>query len=630
MDIFDGLNDQQARAVRAVRGPVCILAGAGSGKTTTITRRIAHQVASGTFPASAILAVTFTDKAASEMRSRLAALGVHGVRASTFHAAALAQLHHLAPDPPGAVLPSKAVALRQLAASLPKPYRFRAVADLATEVEWARNRRISPAAYLDALGDHEPPIPAELMAGIYARYEKGKRERGLLDFEDLLEHAIRLYDEDDYARETFRNRYLAFTVDEYQDVNVLQEALLQRWLGERDELCVVGDDYQSIYGFTGASPRHLIELPRRLRGTTVITLTANHRSTPQILACANRLVPRLGGTRKVLEPTRPPGPEPEARCFPDEHAELTHLTQRIAALHDDGMPLESIAILFRINLRSEDYEEALEASGIPFQVGDASFLERPAARRMLRVLERSDRRDVAALVAEAARRDGLVEGELVGAGDAEITRQGDLARLVRLAAAFDDGRRSAQDLARDLRTRFSTGGAGFGVHLLTYHRAKGLEFDAVFLPRLQDGELPFRRARNPQDVAEERRLLYVGITRARRFLFLSWVKGGRWRPSPFLDELGVTAGIRRAPASHDADRALDALKRWRLQTARAAAVPAYVVFHDSTLADIAARAPTRHDELASVPGVGPAKLERYGDEVLSVLRSAAGGGGDPG
>ena len=254
-EVLAGLNPEQCRAVEAVRGPVCILAGAGSGKTTTITRRVAHQVASGAFAPGEILAVTFTDKAATEMRERLARLGATGVPARTFHAAALAQLRYFRGEKVGEILASKAPVLLPIARALPGAYRFRPLADLATEIEWAKNRRLTPATYRAGLDGHEPPLPDDLMERAFRSYEERKAARGLVDFEDLLELAIRLYDEDAAAAAGFRERYRAFTVDEYQDVNLLQQSLLERWLGDRDDLCVVGDDYQSIYSFTGADAR---------------------------------------------------------------------------------------------------------------------------------------------------------------------------------------------------------------------------------------------------------------------------------------------------------------------------------------------------------------------------------------
>src|ERR671915_215287 len=386
--IFAGLNPEQRRAVETVRGPVCILAGAGSGKTTTITRRIANQVASGAFEPAQIMAVTFTDRAAAEMRGRLAALGAEGVRARTFHSAALAQLHHLALEPPGEILPSKAAALRQLANSLPRPYRFRPAADLAAEIEWAKNRRISPGDYENALGAHEPPLPPDLMTRVFHAYERGKSARGLIDFEDVLELCVRMFRTDADARDRFMNRYAAFTVDEYQDVNLLQQELLEEWLGGRDDLCVVGDDFQSIYAFTGGSSRHLLAMPGTRPGTTVIRLERNYRSSPQVLDFANRLVDALGGARKVLRATRPEGPRPLVQAVAAAEEEPRFVTAQIAELRGAGIALEDMAVLYRVNFRSEDYEEALAAAGIAYQVRDGAFLQRPAARRLLPRLRR--------------------------------------------------------------------------------------------------------------------------------------------------------------------------------------------------------------------------------------------------
>src|SRR5437868_4986465 len=341
--IFDGLNPEQRRAVEAVRGPVCILAGAGSGKTTTITRRIANQVATGTFAADEILAVTFTDKAAAEMRGRLVQLGVAGVTARTFHSAALAQLHRLG-EAPSRILPSKALTLRRIGNSLPPPYKFRPAGDLATEVEWAKNRRLTPDTYLDGLGDHEPPIPRDLMRRVFRFYEAEKTERGFVDFEDLLELAVQMLDADPHVLAEVRERFGAFTVDEYQDVNLLQQTLLDRWLGPRDELCAVGDDYQSIYAFTGATPRYLLELPKRFANATAIRLETNYRSTPEVLALANRIVPALGGAEKVLRPSRDSGPAPVLRAFAGEDPERAFVVEHVRVLYAEGVPYEEIAV----------------------------------------------------------------------------------------------------------------------------------------------------------------------------------------------------------------------------------------------------------------------------------------------
>ncbi len=615
--IFEGLNPDQRRAVEAVRGPVVVLAGAGTGKTTTITRRIANQVAVEACGAKQILAVTFTDKAAGEMRSRLAALGVEGVRARTFHAAALQQLHHFGRDP-GQILPSKVLMLRHLANSLPRPFRFRPAADLATEIERAKNARVGPQRYEEWAADHALPIPVDLMARVYKRYEQRKSERSLVDFEDLLEQAIRSFDEDGDVRERFHDACRAITVDEFQDVNLLQATLLDRWLGDRDDLCVVGDDYQSIYSFTGASPEHLLALPDRFPNATVVRLERNYRSTPQILAFANRLVPRLGGVEKQLRATLADGPEPEVETLPSPEDQVRFVVARLRALAAAGVSWEQMAILFRLNARSEDWEEALTEARIPFDARGAAFLQRPAARRLRRVLAGSSTTAIRHEVRLAAEREGLLDPMPEGLGEAEQTRQLDLARLVTIAGELDDGKRTIADFLEELGRRFGEGRAS-GVNLLTYHRAKGLEFEGVFLPRLEEGDLPVKQARSPVALAEERRLLYVGLTRAKRHLVLSW--SARGKPSRFLAELGLGRPV--LPAVEPEDPRYAALKRWRLARAAADELPAYVVFHNSTLEEIVRRGPRTLGELAAVPGVGPAKLERYGDDLLTALAAVS-------
>jgi DNA helicase II / ATP-dependent DNA helicase PcrA len=609
--IFAGLNPEQRRAVEAVRGPVCILAGAGSGKTTTITRRIANQVATGAFEAHQILAVTFTDKAATEMRGRVEGLGVDGVTARTFHSAALAQLRSLGFDP-GKILPSKALMLRQIGNTLPPPYKFRPAGDLATEVEWAKNRRLTPETYLDGLGERVPAIPPDLMLRVFRRYEQQKADRDCVDFEDLLELAIRLFDEDPQALALVRERFRAFTVDEYQDVNLLQQTLLDRWLGDRDELCAVGDDYQSIYAFTGATAEYLLALPARFPKTAVVRLESNYRSSPQILALANTIVPALGGARKLLRATCADGPEPLTQSFDARADETAFVVERVRALVAESVPHEEIAILCRTNARLADFEEPFHEEKIPFQ--GASLLGREAARRLLGRLRKVTSTEVAVVVRAYAEEAGWVERPPDKLGERELVRQADLGRLVRLAEEFDDGVRTARDFVLDLEERLGSGGGERrGVHLLTLHGAKGLEFEAVFIPRVEERELPIRQAKKPEEVAEERRLLYVGMTRAKRHLTLTW----SGKPSRFLGELGIEIATRAAVEPDDPLYA--ALKRWRLERATADDMPAYIVFHNSTLAEIAGRRPRDLSELGAVPGVGPTKLERYGEDVLAVL-----------
>ncbi len=633
-DVLAGLNHAQREAALALTGPVAILAGAGTGKTTTITHRIACQVRGGAFEASRILAVTFTEKAAGELKRRLTALGADGVEARTFHSAALSQLSRLWPTHTGEPLPQvldhKAPLIASLANALPPPHRFLPRRELAGEIEWAKNRMIPPDRYLAELGTHEPPIPPELMLRIYEGYERRKRLMGRLDFEDMLGLALRLFDEHPEAVEVVRSRFHSFTVDEYQDVNPLQAGLLERWLGPRDDLCVVGDDYQTIYAFTGASPEHLLSFTTRFPQATVVRLEDNYRSTPEILDLANRLAPHLGGFRKTLRATRSSGPPPVARAARDEEGEVAAVVAAVRRLHDEeAVPLEGIAVLYRINARSEAFEEAFAAAGIPYQVRDGAFLRRPGPRAVLQRLRRPGQGGSLAEEVEAITAELGYDPEATPDSDEEVTRQSDLARMRSLAAEFERAHPSGDAAAflAELADRFSAEQSGRGVNLLTYHRAKGLEFDAVFLPRLVDGELPFRSGRAKADPQEERRLLYVGITRARRYLFLTWAPDRRTRPSPFLDELGLarsTAPAARAPRGAPVPSVgdgplLQRLKEWRRRRAQADGVPAYVVFHDRTLTEIAERKCRDWADLAAIPGVGPAKLERYADEVLEIV-----------
>ena len=648
-DVLAGLNDEQREAALAVRGPVCILAGAGTGKTTTITRRIAMQVSGGAFTVDEILAVTFTEKAAREMAARLKALGVSGVRAKTFHAEALAQLRKLAGDVPE-IIGSKAQLLHAIAQRLPAPYKFMALRDLATEIEWAKNRRVTPDRYLDLVGDHQPPIPHDLMHRVYANYEKRKIAAARIDFEDLLERMLTFLQEDERAAGMVHARYRAFTVDEYQDVNLLQQSLLDVWTGNRVDVCVVGDDHQSIFGFTGATPRYLLSFPERFPGSRVVRLSTNYRSTPEVIAIANRLAPKLGGSANPLRPARTSGPNPTLRAFATGDEEVAWITSEIRRLHDDGTPWESIAVLHRINGRSEDLEESFARAAIPFQVRDGSFLRRPAARTVLSRLRHELDGDVPGSIERIARAAGFDPDIDEFPTDEEATRQADLTRLVRLAEEF--GGTSIEAFAKDLRSRFAEDTEGRGVVLLTYHRAKGLEFDAVFLPRMEDKELPFALSRTDEEIAEERRLLYVGITRARRHLYLSHAsyregeKRRRPRPSPFLQDLFVdgdgartVARLNRKPLGFDgpqsAPRPKDdaiaqaaddpifvSLRSWRLRVSQDAGVPAYVVFDNKTLAMIALARPSSRSALLAIPGVGPTKLDRYAEDVLEIVRSA--------
>jgi DNA helicase-2/ATP-dependent DNA helicase PcrA len=668
--LLEGLNEAQREAASIATGPLAIIAGAGSGKTRVISHRAAYAIETGAVAADRVLLVTFTEKAATEMVSRMSALGHPGVAARTFHAAALAQLRHFWPSrhggsPAPAILDSKARLLVPLARRLPGGYAFTTVKDLAEAIEWAKVRRIAPEQW-EAEGADRAPIPANLFARLYADYERGKVRAGVIDFEDMLVETVRLLETDAEAAELVRSRKTWFSVDEYQDTNALSERLLELWLGESRDLAVVGDPDQTIYSFTGATPAFLVEFERRHPGARVVALNENYRSSPEILALANRLVEP--GMRGALRATQPMGVTPTIRRYPTAEAEIDSIVEAIARLTSAGTEPSEIAVLVRINAQLPEIEAALTRAGIPFRVRGQRFFERPEVREARRLLARTKleatgpglARAVRALFVERLGLDGAGDGGRQGSEAAE--RAASLELLVDLVKdlAGENGGLALPDVVAELDRRDAgeAEGAGGGVNLLTYHRAKGLEWDAVFLPALEEGLLPIRQAKEEDQVAEERRLLYVGITRARRHLALSWAarrvgqqgKEGARKPSRFLDALDSSPAARRSHAvgaamanqaggvrpriralerdsnglssgiSSPADAALlEALHGWRRARARADAVPAYVVAHDALLVEIAAARPRSATALQSIKGMGPAKVERYGDDILALI-----------
>ena len=489
---------------------------------------------------------------------------------------------------------------------------------------------ITPDDYAEALDteEHEPPIPVELMEGLYRNYERRKERIGALDFEDMLGLAIRMIDDYPVVAERIRDRYLAFTVDEFQDVNPLQAALLDRWLGGREELCVVGDDYQTIFGFTGASPSYLLTFPERYPNARIVRLEENYRSTPEILVLANRLAPLLGGFDKELRATRATGPEPLARSFPSETEEVAWVVDRCRTVHEQGVAWEEIAILMRINARTEPYEEAFAGAGIPYQVRTGAFLQRPAARSVLGRLRRQPEAPVQDAIERATDALGF-DAAVTPDSEEERTRQSDLGRFRSLAEEFAEAHGDEATVGAfvaELPKRFSVEESGRGVQLLTYHRSKGLEFDVVFLPRVLDGEVPYRSGRTAADPQEERRLFYVGLTRARHWLAITWPTDGKAGASPFVAEATGRVPEAVKPAAKkqavpSGDPLFERLRAWRRDRAAADGVPPYVVFHDKTLVLIAETRPTSSAALRSISGVGPAKVDRYADDLLAVITS---------
>ncbi|MGY1632406.1 ATP-dependent helicase [Geodermatophilus sp. SYSU D01186] len=650
------LDDEQRAAAQAVTGPVCILAGAGTGKTRTITHRIAYGVHTGAFVPEQVLAVTFTARAAGELRGRLAGLGVGGVQARTFHAAAMRQLRYFAPRVLGGPMPGLVENKLRLVASAASRSRLStdriSLRDLASEIEWAKTTLATPDDYparAQAAG-REPPFEPSVVAQVYAGYESAKQRDGVLDFEDLLlVTAYALEEHDQVAREV-RGQYRHFVVDEYQDVNPLQQRLLDAWLGGRASVCVVGDPNQTIYSFTGADPDYLLGFADRYPDAEVVKLERDYRSTPQVVALANKLIgqaPRRKGLPGLrLLGQRAEGPAPRFFEHPDEPTEAAAVAQACRAFVEAGTPASEIAVLFRINAQSEVYENALTDAGVPYVLkGGERFFERPEVREAVLLLRGaaaggSEPGALVPTVRDVLASTGWVEHRPPPGGAARDRWQS-LAALVDLAVDLV-AETPTLDLAgfvAHLAARADAQHAPTvqGVTLASMHAAKGLEWDVVFVVGLVDGVVPIAQSLSrPEAVEEERRLLYVAVTRAREHLTLSWSLarnpgGRRSRPrSRFLTGLVPESAPTAAPAPRRQKRAkvvlegaagelFERLRAWRSEAAASASVPAYVVFTDATLQAIAESRPTTLRELGALPGIGARKLELYGQDVLATV-----------
>ena len=684
--LLDGLDPEQREVAAAPLGPMVVLAGAGTGKTRAITHRIAYGVASGAYPPNRVLAVTFTARAAGEMRTRLRGLGVRGVQARTFHAAALRQLQFFWPQavggPPPNVVAHKAPAVAEAAGRLRLRLDRPALRDVAAEIEWAKVSMLTSQTYAArarslrrSVADLDPTAMARLLEA----YHEVCSERHVIDFEDVLLLTVGMLDEHPQIAATIHDQYRHFVVDEYQDVNPLQQQLLELWRGRREDVCVVGDPAQSIYSFTGASADHLLGFSRLHPDARRVRLVRNYRSSPQIVHLANLVLSSADGRRDTsadLVAQSDDGPPPVLTSYPDDEAEAAGVAESIRALLDGGQEPSQVAVLYRTNSQSEVLESALARAGIPYLVrGGERFFSRGEVRNaivLLRAAVRSD--DGSQPLGESVRH------VLSGAGWAPRPPEGSgavrerwesLQALALLADSLVEQTPGARtsDLVAELDRRAAEQHAPTvqGITLASLHAAKGLEWDAVFLVGASEGLLPITLADTPERVEEERRLLYVGLTRARRRLEVSWAgarspgarssrsvsrflasasgvlgagaqssrpargrrERGRRTPAPprtcrSCGAILTSAAERKigrcddCPATYD-EATFAALREWRRDVAAQTSVPAYVVFTDATLIAIAEHEPADRDALARISGVGERKLELYGEAVLGIL-----------
>ncbi len=713
--VLDGLNPAQREAVTCPTTPLAILAGAGTGKTRVLTRRIAYRALAGEHDPRHVLALTFTRKAAGELSSRLRQLGLRDqVVAGTFHSVAYAQLRARWADrgvrPPELLDRKIGFVIRLLSGA-----QRASALDIVGEIEWAKARDIEPDEYgaeAHRLG-RRAPLAYRDMAAVYQRYEQEKHKRRMVDFDDLLRLCRRDLREDREFAHAQQWRYQHLFVDEFQDVNPLQRSLLDAWVGGRRDLCVVGDPNQAIYGWNGADPGALASFADDHPGSATIVLRDNYRSSPQILAVANAVLagavldqpaadadpsPRTAAPVTLVEveglrANRPDGPIPEVVTYPDDQAEAQGVARSLRDHHRPGGSWSSQAVLCRTNAQVAVIEQALHGTSIPFRVrGGSGLLDQPEVKAALRDIQRhpgdlsTALADLATSVAGGVEQlDGLEPGERGDASDpagaampAADSRAANLEALARL------GRDYLAIESRPSTTGFVTwlgetarsdqpDRQGDAVELATFHAAKGLEWPIVHLTGLEQGLVPIGHARTGDDLAEERRLFYVALTRAEQELRLTWAQTRTFgervatrTPSPYLDQVDLAAealrsgtvptdwasqlGAQRARRHLEAARprrrgsartgrgasgaaaeldgpalaTFEALKAWRSQQAKAASVPAYVIFHDRVLAEVAATRPASTTALLAVPGIGTVKVERFGDEILAILAEHEG------
>ena len=556
--ILASLDPEQQQAVEAPRGPVAIIAGAGTGKTRTVTHRIAYLCATGQIEPRHVLAVTHSTKAAGELADRAQKLGTRGITARTFHSTA----HRLLTKYWGAtgrggplnVLSSNYAQVRRAVEAVTSEVATKEqVIDVASEIGWAKATLLSPARYpvAAARANRGTTLHPDVVAQCWERYDSANEAAGALDFEDLLLAATELIVGNLDVRAAVCDQYRCFVVDEYQDTDSLQSAFLDSLLNGRSDLCVVGDQRQSIYSWRGGDLHSLDRFIKRYPTATVVRLVRDYRSTPQIVDLANRLLPV--GRTEALVGQRPAGPAPSAQELPTEGAEERFVASRVAALIAGGAPPNEIAVLYRFNAQSLRFEAALSRAGIPYNVPDSGrFFDLEDVRGPLRHFGQVARKQPAAPGAdllEMVLADYGFDKNKAPAGSGTARARWETHSAVLSMATAMPTATSAIELLAEINRRASEQHVPTlgGVTLATLHKAKGLEWDYVFLPSLNEGSLPSSYASAPGQIDEERRLFYVGITRARQELYLSWTKakpgkaGAPWpqQPSRFLDELGV-------------------------------------------------------------------------------------------
>jgi DNA helicase II / ATP-dependent DNA helicase PcrA len=547
-EILEALDNEQRAVALATRGPVCVIAGAGTGKTRAITHRIAYAAAIGTMDPHKVLALTFTARAAGEMRTRLRSLGVPSVAARTIHAAALKQLTFFWPQVFGGRTPdllttksgflTEAIKRAQLQGELSITSRD-LLRDIATEIEWAKVSQVAPSDYLSESQNRtvKPRVNPEQLAKVYTAYESVKHQERAIDFEDVLLLTTAMIEEEREVRERVQDQYRFFTVDEYQDISPLQQRLINAWLGSREELCVVGDPAQTIYSFAGATPVFLNSFTQRFPEAEVVRLITGYRSTPEIIFTANSIL-RKGAMGNELVAINDHGSKPTITAYNDESSEIAGIVRDITKLISEGTPAQEIAVLARTNNQLNGLEKAMNSAGLPYQVRNTErFFDRKEVRDFLKQVRTASVIPTEGVVWLDELRT-LAQPFLTGGAIDGIAALLHLARELDTDSGFTP--KNLRTYLREVEDRVQQNNPPTMpvTTLATLHAAKGLEWERVFLMGVSDGILPLENNSTTGDQAsidEERRLFYVGITRAKSDLRLSY----RGKASRFLAEAGL-------------------------------------------------------------------------------------------
>lgn len=662
--LLTGLDDSQYLAITSDLNPLAILAGAGSGKTRVLTRRIAYRIAEHQVDPARIMAVTFTRKAAGELRHRLRQLGIRdGITTGTFHALAYAQLHERWAQkgirPPEMIKGKFGWIARLLGRNAPRSL----IADTLHELDWITARNITFDQYpleLERSG-RSAPIEVDRLEEIAKRFKEEKLKRRVIDFNDLLSLALRDVTRDEQYAAVLRWRHRHIFVDEFQDVNPLQFRLLRAWCGDDLDLCVVGDPNQAIYGWNGADSWPLRRFEHYFEGAGTVKLGFNYRSTPEIIEAGHAVLPRPDREAETPKTTNPSGSTPSINIYEDDQAEALGLARSIRDAAGPKQAWSQQAILVRTNAQVAVIAAALEKAKIPHRVrGQAQLTEQPEVRELLDEMQKDNRllSDTTKLLSAAIDEAGNSEDtdSVVGA-DRQRNRQALLRLALDHASSHPDSKTfefvnwlyaTASKEAIEVSSNV--------VEIMTFHSSKGLEWNRVYIAGCEQGYLPIAQAKGPAALSEERRLFHVAITRARKYVNISWAKertfgqkSQRRQPSPYLNHLepqdneadSISAGekaaldrrsiskhrsAQRSVSPEDAaatEQRLTVLRKWRRLRAQRDGVPAYVVFNNVTLEALAEQNPTQQDQLFAIRGLGEKRVERYGAEILATLAEVA-------